>query len=303
VKTVEGVSEGPRKARTMHTVHPFSSANYAWELPAESNKRLKIIANGRERLVDVMEIGVLAPFRFTDVRFLPLVQPRLLPKADPSCDALRQRSGNPRIASLDVRAEGPSQLLVITNYEESHSAFKPTGRGTLSRTSTMDSNVAFEAVPTDTSVNMTISVDFEGVGISVVNKRMQELVYMSFRGLELRYVDTATSYSASVNCKWIQIDNQLFGGIYPIIFYPSVAPKDGKDLDSHPTLQSSVIVLKDESASALYLCLGPRSLADRSSFPRSPRRPLHQVCLNPHPGHHGRARRGLCLRALRLFAV
>lgn len=51
----------------MHTVQPFSSADYSWELPAESNKRLKIIANGRERLVDVMEIGVLAPFRFTDV--------------------------------------------------------------------------------------------------------------------------------------------------------------------------------------------------------------------------------------------
>lgn len=130
----------------------------------------------------------------------------------------------------------------------------------------MDSNVAFEAVPTDTSVNMTVSVDFEGVGISVVNKRMQELVYMSFRGLELRYVDTATSYSASVNCKWIQIDNQLFGGIYPIIFYPSVAPKDGKDLDSHPTLQSSVIVLKDESASAL-LSFTVRSLPDPRFHP------------------------------------
>lgn len=67
VKTIEGVSDGPRKTRTLHTVHPFASANYTWELPAETNKRLKIIANGRERLVDVMEIGVLAPFRFTDV--------------------------------------------------------------------------------------------------------------------------------------------------------------------------------------------------------------------------------------------
>lgn len=207
----------------------------------------------------------------------------------PSGDPSLQKAGNARIASLDVRAEGPSQLLVITNYEESHSAFKPTGRGTLSRTSTMDSNVAFEAVPTDTSVNMTISVDFEGVGISVVNKRMQELVYVSFRGLELRYVDTATSYSASVNCKWIQIDNQLFGGIYPIIFYPSVAPKDGKDLDSHPTLQSSVIVLKDESASRFARGRSGGYLLTLAAHnpSRSPRRALHQVRLDPHPGHHG----------------
>lgn len=113
----------------------------------------------------------------------------------------------------------------------------------------MDSAVAFEAVPTDTSVNMTISVEFEGIGISVLNKKVQEMIYVSFRGLELQYIDTATSYSASVNCKWIQIDNQLFGGLYPIIFYPTVVPKDEKDLESHPTLQGSVIVLKDESES------------------------------------------------------
>jgi vacuolar protein sorting-associated protein 13A/C len=112
----------------------------------------------------------------------------------------------------------------------------------------MDSTIAFEAVPTDTSVNMTISVEFEGIGISVLNKKVQEMIYVSFRGLELQYIDTATSYSASVNCKWIQIDNQLFGGLYPIIFYPTVVPKDEKDLESHPTLQGSVIVLKDESS-------------------------------------------------------
>ena len=43
----------------------------------------------------------------------------------------------------------------------------------------------------------------------------------------------------------------LFGGLYPILLYPSVIPKDGKELEVHPSLQASVIVLKDEGASAL----------------------------------------------------
>ncbi|CED84268.1 Vacuolar protein sorting-associated protein [Phaffia rhodozyma] len=229
IRTADNPREAPRPQRRVFKVAPFCSANWTWEFPAEHDKRLKIIANGKERLVDVMEIGALTPFRFTDT------------------------DGIPQIASIDVRADGPTQVLIISKYEQERSAFKPAGRGTLSRSNTLDSTVAFEAISIDTSVTMTINVDFEGIGISILNKGMHEMVYISFRGLELRYVDTATSYSVSVNCKWIQVDNQLFGGLYPIILYPSVVPKDGKDLESHPTLQASVIVLKDESHGVLYI--------------------------------------------------
>lgn len=196
-----------------------------------------------------------------------------------------QRDGSPKVVSLDVRADGPTQLLVVSPYEEGSSAFKPTGRGSLSRSNTMDSTVAFEAVPTDTSVNMTISVEFEGIGISVLNKKVQEMVYVSFRGLELRYIDTATSYSASVNCKWIQIDNQLFGGLFPIILYPSVVPKDEKDLESHPTLQASVIVLKDESESNALVHFGIQMMLTLvHPLFSSPRSPVHQVRVDPAAG-------------------
>lgn len=157
------------------------------------------------------------------------------------------------VVSLDVRADGPSQLLVLSKYEQDSNAFKPTGRSSLSRTNTIDSSVAFEAVATDTSVNTTLNFEFEGIGISVLDKKMHELVYITFRRLELHYVDTVSSYSASIDCKWIQIDNQLFGGLYPIILYPTNIPKDGKELEAHPTLQASVIVLKDESTSSSAL--------------------------------------------------
>lgn len=140
----------------------------------------------------------------------------------------------------------------------------------------MDSSIAFEAVSIDTSVKMTANIDFEGIGISILNRGMHEMMYISFRGLELRYVDTQTSYSASVNCKWIQMDNQLFGGLYPIVLYPSVLPKDGKDLESHPTLQASVIVLKDESELLpIYLILLDDLLTSLSFS--SARSVVHQI--------------------------
>lgn len=37
---------------------------YAWDLPASTNKQLRIVVGGRERLVNVLEIGSQVPFRF-----------------------------------------------------------------------------------------------------------------------------------------------------------------------------------------------------------------------------------------------
>lgn len=152
--------------------------------------------------------------------------------------------------SLDVQADGASQLLVISPYDEETNVYKPARRNAsgMRRTESTDSIVttSFETVAVSEKPNMSVLVDLEGIGISVITKRPDELVYISLRGLKIGYSDFPQYYDAFVDCKWIQIDNQLFGGIFPIILYPTVVPKDGKELESHPTLQASVAVLKDQ---------------------------------------------------------
>lgn len=153
--------------------------------------------------------------------------------------------------SIDVRADGGSQLLTISPYNEETSVYKPTQPGggirrNESTTSLSSSTVAFETISVSEKPTMNITVELEGIGISVISRRPDELLYFSLRGLKLGYSDYPQYYDVFVDCKWIQIDNQLFGGLFPIIFYPTVVPKDGKELESHPTLQSSVTVLKDQ---------------------------------------------------------
>lgn len=104
----------------------------------------------------------------------------------------------------------------------------------------------FETVHVAEKPNMNIQVDLEGIGISLITKKPDELIYVSLRGLSVGYADYSNYYEGFIDCKWIQIDNQLFGGLFPIILYPQVIPKDGKDLESHPTLQFSVAILKDQ---------------------------------------------------------
>lgn len=107
-------------------------------------------------------------------------------------------------------------------------------------------------------VNFNLSVEFEGIGLSVITRKMSELVYISLRGLELQYIDSTTAQSFNIACKWMQIDNQLFGGLFPIILYPTSIPHAGKELDVHPALQASAVVLKDKGRTH-SLCVIPRA--------------------------------------------
>lgn len=218
-----------------YELKPRSKMKYAWDYPARSDKLIKLVANGRERSVNILEIGSLLPFKF------------------PSSDG----RGN-RVISLDVRADGPTQTLVLSNYTESLSNFKlKRQNSTFSRTDSMSStrtgDGGFEAVDIDTNILSAFNVELEGVGISLINRNVQELAYISFRGLEVHYTESEVTTALNLVCKWIQIDNQLFGGLFPIVFYPTVIPKDGKDLEVHPTLQASMIRLKDQTHGVTHI--------------------------------------------------
>lgn len=219
-----------------YELKPRSKMKYAWDYPAARDKMIKLVANGRERNVNILEIGSLLPFKVA--------------QAD------KNKEG---VIALDVRADGPTQTLVLSNWVQELSNFKRK-RGphsTFSRSDTVSSmnskDAQFVAVDVDTNILTAFNVEFEGMGISLINQNVQELAYVSFRGLEMHYTESEVTTAVNVICKWIQIDNQLFGGLFPIVLYPTVIPKDGKDLEVHPTLQASVIMLKDQSHGVTHI--------------------------------------------------
>ncbi|KAF8761669.1 Vacuolar protein sorting-associated protein [Rhizoctonia solani] len=77
-----------------YDVGPHLSIWYAWDAPAAREKKIRLLINGHAKHVDINEIGNLPPFQFP-------VPPR-----------------GHRAVSLDVKAEGPSQTLTISNYLE-----------------------------------------------------------------------------------------------------------------------------------------------------------------------------------------
>ena len=198
---------------------------YAWDYPASKNKNLVLVANAKERTVKIAEIGQQIPMR---------VPP------SPS-------QGRQTIIDIDVVAEGPMQVLVLSNWSQSQSLYKvQTGKSS-------QSTVGFEVKEMDSDTTLKAELRLAGLGISLINQNMKELMYITFRDIELKYTESKVFQTINWTTKWIQIDNQLYGGIFPILLYPSVVPKTGKEMEAHPAFHTALTRVRDDSYGVLYI--------------------------------------------------
>lgn len=205
---------------------PRSIMPYAWDYPAARRKEIILSANKRDKAVKITEIGNPPPMR-----------------VPPTQD-------NPRglVIDLNIIADGPTQTLVLSNFKQSKSMYKQK-----SAAATTSTQSGFEVKDMDTDVTFSARLAFAGIGVSLVNRQLKELVYLTMRDIELKYTESPLYQTVKATIKWIQIDNQLYGGIFPIIFYPSVVPKTGKEMEAHPILHAAVTRVKDDSYGVLYI--------------------------------------------------
>ncbi|KAI9287283.1 vacuolar protein sorting-associated protein vps13 [Umbelopsis sp. AD052] len=198
------------------------SLRYSWDMPAVKDKQLILSVHGRERRINIQEIGDQIPFRH------------------------RTRDGGWDIMSLDIIAQGSTQILRLSTYNQSQSIYRP-------QTSSSSASVAssaregFETVDVEHIVNFIFNIKLAGIGVSIVNKHMQEIAYATARDLDVKITDSNMYTSLRTNIKWLQIDNQLFGSIYPILLYPSALPKDTEDRIMVPTFQLGLDKVKDDT--------------------------------------------------------
>ncbi|KAF5009616.1 hypothetical protein FDECE_4176 [Fusarium decemcellulare] len=220
----EGVEDRSGWRQIRYRLPPRSIMPYAWDFPAAKFREIIISINGKERHVKLAEIGNQIPMKFTT------------------------SSGQQKIIDINVAADGPKQSMILSNFRASKSMYKPK---TLSRTNTGPE--AFEVKDQDTGATFRAQLKLAGIGVSLVNAQMKELAYLTFRDVQLRYSDSPLIQTVSMAIKWIQIDNQLYGGIFPMILYPSVVPKKAQEVEAHPSLHAMVSRVKDDSYGVLYV--------------------------------------------------
>lgn len=201
---------------------------YAWDYPASKNKELVIVSNGKERRVKLAEIGNLVPLKVPGAQGKPA-----------------------KIIDLNIAAEGPTQTLVLSNYKPSKSLYKQKSQSAQASQGSLASG--FEVKEQESEVTFKAQLRLAGIGLSLVNTSLKELLYFTLREIELKYGDSKLYQTLNSTIKWIQIDNQLYGGIFPILLYPSVVPKTGKEMEAHPIFHAMVTRVKDDSYGVMYI--------------------------------------------------
>lgn len=94
--------------------------------------------------------------------------------------------------------------------------------------------------------SLLVALEFEGIGVSLINKKMTEVVYVSGNTLRFEYADSTLSQSVNISCGNLQVDNQLHDALFPVLLQPTPISKATSGVASLPTIQGSVIWLKDQ---------------------------------------------------------
>ncbi|ODV87231.1 hypothetical protein CANARDRAFT_5784 [[Candida] arabinofermentans NRRL YB-2248] len=214
-----------------YRIPPKSVMQYAWDYPAAQYKELVLRAGNKERYVQLAEIGTLVPMKIPATSTSPA-----------------------RIVDLNVIVDGTIQCLVISNYDPKTSLYQlQTNSSQQNLSEGASTKDKFETLEKDENYYTKILLRFEGFGISLINTKGQELCYTTVRGVELRYNESDIYQNITMKLKWIQVDNQLYPCIYPIILYPTVVPKSSAEMNDHPAYSMSISRLKDETHGINYI--------------------------------------------------
>ncbi|KAJ8463158.1 hypothetical protein ONZ45_g17681 [Pleurotus djamor] len=224
--TISQIDERPPKSPTpSYRLEAHSRLLYAWDYPAARDKQIVLAVGQTKRAVDIMEIGDLLPFILAATKGV----------------------------SLDIRADGAKQILRITNYIPERSVYKPKHRNSTASAHTQNGIEAFNVVSQDTNPSLTAKVDLAGIGVSLLNRKLVEVLYVSMNRLSFSYMDSPVAQDVHISLGSLQVDNQLHDATYPVVLQPTPVKKDNDSVAALPTVQASVSWLKDQAHGVMYI--------------------------------------------------
>jgi vacuolar protein sorting-associated protein 13A/C len=159
---------------------------------------------------------------------------------------------------MDVRASGHQQVLRLSNYNEETSLYRPKLHASTSslRIDTVSSAEGFEAITEDSQPSFLLDVVLEGIGVSLVNRRVIEVVYLSLENLKLDYSASSVAQSVNLSCGTLQIDNQLHDATFPVVLQPTPIASNVSNVAALPTVQLSLLWLNDQGETDIN-CTAP----------------------------------------------
>ncbi|KAI8319824.1 hypothetical protein GQ54DRAFT_264680 [Martensiomyces pterosporus] len=220
------------------------SLDYAWDVPTATQKLLVVSAQGSTRRISLQEIGEQRPFVYGK----PPAPPRR-GASSASAAAQAAKAIVHHTMNVEVVASGPQQVLRLTSYAPETSLYAPQIYSAQSTSSTR----RFEVVEPDEKTNFVFRFGLEGgIGVSLINKYASEILFATLSDVEVKFTDSTSNQTGKLTIKWIQIDNQIYGALYPIVLYPTTLGVSMPGVSSPPALQAVVVRAKDSSYGVEY---------------------------------------------------
>ncbi|XP_077998114.1 intermembrane lipid transfer protein VPS13D-like [Glandiceps talaboti] len=181
-----------------------------------------------------------------------------IPAAQNVCrQKLRPGSG---VLTCRIIADGPTRVLQITDInmrqliqkEDSGNEWVVVEEKGQQRQRQLSSSSHTEDNKDQQDNELQVLVDLErGIGVSIINKVPEELVFMTFRGIEVDYTRTAEGTNLDARVYDIQVDNQLINTHRTATLYVTPERQDG-NISTTPTPALNLTMSKVHSKVPTY---------------------------------------------------
>lgn len=134
------------------------------------------------------------------------------------------------VLSVQVLPDGPTRVLQISDFSQ---------RRMIRSSSSTEQEKSKEEVQKkepEQELELLVSLE-EGVGVSLVNKAPEELVFTTLSGIDVHFTRTAATEVLELSIQNIQVDNQLLGSTQPVMLCVTPGSSEGGASDSGPALQ------------------------------------------------------------------
>lgn len=101
----------------------------------------------------------------------------------------------------------------------------------------------------ETEQELEVLVRLEGgIGLSLINKVPEELVFASLTGINVHYTQLATSHMLELSIQDVQVDNQLIGTTQPFMLYVTPLSNENEAIETGPAVQVNAVKFPSKSA-------------------------------------------------------
>lgn len=147
--------------------------------------------------------------------------------------------------SIRVIPDGPTRALQITDFSQRKSDRSSYEVDELPVTEQELQKLKHP----DTEQELEVLVKLEGgIGLSLINKVPEELVFASLTGINVHYTQLATSHMLELSIQDVQVDNQLIGTTQPFMLYVTPLSNENEVIETGPAVQVNAVKFPSKSA-------------------------------------------------------